>query len=101
MVDQHLLKANHILDRHGRERHRVRATGSGIDRTWPGRTSAARKHIGTNDDVLVGIEPSSRASMSSHQPRLPVSLSSPAAWASPENACRTRIALVLEAFSSP
>src|SRR5579884_4015568 len=37
----------------------------------------------------------------SHQPSCPVSLSVPAACASPEKACSTRMALVREAFSSP
>ena len=39
--------------------------------------------------------------MLSHQPGLPVSGLMPAACASPENACRTRMALVFAAFSSP
>src|ERR1017187_5310766 len=39
--------------------------------------------------------------MLSHQPGLPVSALIPAACASPENACSTRIALLLAAFNSP
>ncbi len=39
--------------------------------------------------------------MLSHQPGLPVSGLMPAAWASPEKACSTRMALVLAAFNSP
>ena len=39
--------------------------------------------------------------MLSHQPGLPVSGLMPAACASPEKACRIRIALVFCAFSSP
>jgi hypothetical protein len=37
----------------------------------------------------------------SHQPGLPVSRLMPAAWASPEKACRIRIAFVLLSFSAP
>src|SRR5260370_1026387 len=39
--------------------------------------------------------------MLSHQPGLPVSALMPAAWASPEKACRTTMALVLAGFNSP
>ena len=39
--------------------------------------------------------------MLSHQPGLPVSWLMPAACASPEKACSTRMALDLAAFSSP
>ena len=39
--------------------------------------------------------------MLSHQPGLPVSWLMPAAWASPENACSTRMALDFAAFSWP
>src|SRR5208283_4994123 len=39
--------------------------------------------------------------MLSHQPGLPFSWLMPAAWASPENACRIRMAFVLEAFNRP
>ena len=39
--------------------------------------------------------------MLSHHPGLPVSGLIPAAWASPEKACKTRMALDLAAFSSP
>ena len=39
--------------------------------------------------------------MLSHQPGLPVSGLMPAACASPENACRIRMALDFAAFSSP
>ena len=39
--------------------------------------------------------------MLSHQPGLPVSALMPAAWASPENACSTTMALVFAAFNSP
>ena len=39
--------------------------------------------------------------MLSHQPGLPVSALIPAAWASPEKACNTMMALVLAAFNSP
>src|ERR1035441_9962523 len=39
--------------------------------------------------------------MLSHQPGLPVSALMPAAWASPEKACSTTMALVLAAFNSP
>src|SRR6476646_3347812 len=37
----------------------------------------------------------------SHQPGLPVSWLMPAACASPENACRIKMALDFEAFSAP
>ncbi len=39
--------------------------------------------------------------MLSHQPGLPFSGLMPAAWASPENACSTRMAFVLAAFNRP
>jgi hypothetical protein len=39
--------------------------------------------------------------MLSHQPGLPVSGLTPAACASPENACRIRMALLFCAFSAP
>jgi hypothetical protein len=39
--------------------------------------------------------------MLSHQPGLPVSGLTPAACASPENACRIRMAVVFRAFNSP
>src|ERR1700722_13169158 len=39
--------------------------------------------------------------MADHHPGWPVSLWIPAAWASPEKACRTRIALLRSAFNVP
>ena len=73
----------------------------GIDRRRSGRPFAAAEHVGADHEVLRRVERLAGPIMLSHQPGLPPSWLMPAACASPEKACRIRIALDRLEFSSP
>ena len=97
IIDQHLLQPHHVGDGHHRKRHRPRLARLRIDRRRPRRAAAPAQNVGADHEVLVGVEGLARARSCFDQPGPP----SPAACASPEKACSTRIAFDLLAFKVP
>ena len=74
---------------------------AGLIDAGPGGAAAAAQHVGADDEVAVGVEALAGADHVVPPAGLAASWLMPAACASPENACSTRMAFDFAAFNSP